>query len=172
METQWIGRARRTVPLLIIGIGLVSLLAPVGDLSAGPPAVVLLELIPFIALAVAARRLTWWVALGCALGFGGLMVETAREVSQSAASTAAIAYAVIPFVLLATLPIVLAANELVRMIVFWRRGGTIGSPSRRDLALGLVLPLVGLVLLSWFGLVAGLGLAFARWSARSARTSI
>lgn len=147
-----------------------SLLAPVGGLSLGPPAFVLFELIPFIALAFLARRLTWWVGLGCALAFGGLMLETAREVSESSSSTAAIAYVLIPVVLVATLPIVLAANELVRMVVLRRRGATISRPSSRDLALGLVLSLVGLLTLSWLGFLTGLGLAVAMWAGRSARS--
>ena len=84
---------------------------------------VLFELAPFIALAFVARRLGRWLTLACALAFGGLILETAREVSESSSSTAAIAFVVVPFVLLALLLIVLAVNEGVRLVIRWRRGG-------------------------------------------------
>ncbi len=132
----------------------------------------LFELVPFVALAIVARRLGWWLALGCALTFGGLILETVREVSESSSSTAAIAFVVLPFVLLALLLIVLAVNEGVRLVIRRRRGGTIRRPTRGDLALLLALPLTGLLVLSWLGFLAGLGLAFAVWAHRSARTSI
>ncbi len=158
--------------MLVIAVGLASLLAPVGGPSPGPPAFVLFELIPFIVLALVARRLTWWVGLACGLAFGGLVLETGREVSQSSASTAALAYVLIPVLLVVTLPIVLAGNELVRMAVLRRQGGRIRRPSGGDVVRGVVLPLLGLAVLSWLGFLAGLGVALAVWAHRSARTSI
>jgi hypothetical protein len=131
-------------------------------------AFLLLELVPFIALVVVARRLGRWLTLGCAVAFGGLILETMREMSESSSSTAALAFVVLPFVLLALLLVVLAVNEGVRLLIRRRRGGTIRRPTRRELALLLGSPLVGLLVLSWFGLVTGLVLAFTVWSARSA----
>jgi drug/metabolite transporter (DMT)-like permease len=85
---------------------------------------ILFESVPFVALAFASRRLGRWLTLGCVLAFVGVFFEVDREVSQSTSSTAALAFLVVPFVLLALLLAVLAVNEVARFAVRWRRGAT------------------------------------------------
>jgi drug/metabolite transporter (DMT)-like permease len=87
-------------------------------------AFILIESVPFVALAFAARRLGRWLTLGCVLAFVGVFVEVDREVSQSTSSTAALGFLVVPFVLLALLLAVLAANEVVRFAIRLRSGAT------------------------------------------------
>jgi hypothetical protein len=90
---------------------------------------------------------------------------------ESASSTAAIAYVLVPFVLVATLPVVLAGSELVRVVRLRLRGGTVDRPGWRMLGSGFALALVGFLVLSWLGFLAGLGLAFVVWAGRSARAA-
>ena len=85
---------------------------------------ILFESVPFIALAFAARRLGRWLTLGCVLAFVGVFFEVGGEVSQSTSSTAALAFLVVPVVLLALLLAVVAANEVVRFAIRWRKGAT------------------------------------------------
>lgn len=133
---------------------------------------ILFESIPFVALALAARRLGRWLTLLCALAFAGLIFETTREVSASSSSTAALAFVAVPFLLLTLLLVVVAGNEVVRLVVRQRRGGAIGRPSRGELALGLALSLLGFLMLSWLGVLAGLGVTVAVWAPRSERRSL
>ncbi|MGH3140612.1 MAG: hypothetical protein ACRDQE_12840 [Gaiellales bacterium] len=85
---------------------------------------ILFESVPFIALAVAARRLGRWLTLGCVVAFVGVFFDVNRQVSESTSSTAALAFLVVPFVLLALLLAVLAVNEVVRFVIRWRSRAT------------------------------------------------
>jgi hypothetical protein len=168
---------RKRVPVLVIGVGVVSLLTSSDwrDVlqvpSAGALAFVVFELSPFLALAFVARRLAWWAAVACTLVFGAVMVETARDVSQSSSSTASLAFLVVPVVLLVALLVVIAMSEAVRVTLIHRRGGAVPVPSRSVVGVGLLVGLVGFMTLQVFGLVMGIAVVFVVWAARSASPS-
>jgi hypothetical protein len=87
-------------------------------------------------------------------------------VQNSTSSTAVIVLPIIPIALLAAVPALVAACDLVAVLAIRARGGSIGPPSRRELVLAVVLGLGGFLALFVFGLVAGLLTAFAVWAHR------
>jgi hypothetical protein len=179
-------RMKRHVRLVVIAIGLATYLgaaiwsatstgpisAPtsVGEIAA-VAGFLLFEMTPFLALAVIARRLSWWLTLAVALGFSALTLETAREMNDSTSSTASLALIIVPIALLMAVPILLALSEGVRVIRSRQAGGAIAKPGWRYVVLGLVLGAIGFLTLFIFGLVAGLALTFAIWAKRSARAT-
>jgi hypothetical protein len=170
-------RMRRHSWLILIVIGLATLAtagaASVTSAASSRFAVEFLafELTPFLALAAVARRLPWSVSLVAAIGFSALTLATFRDVRDSTSSTASIALIVLPIVLVLAVPVLLAVCEAVRLVRLRLAGETVALPGWRDLALAVVLGSLGFVVLSVFGLVAGLALTFAIWAMRSGRTS-
>ncbi len=170
-------RMRRHSWLIVIVIGLATLAAAgVGSAMSGASErfaveFLVFELTPFLALAAVAQRLPWWVCLVAAIGFSALTLATFRDVRDSTSSTASIALLFLPIILVLAVPILLAVCEAVRVVRLRLAGGTVAMPGWPYLVLALVLGSIGFLVLSMFGLIAGLALTFAIWAKRSARAS-
>ncbi len=125
-----------------------------------------LEAIPFLALAGAARSMPWWLGICAAIAFGALTDSGIKSVFDDPSSTAVIVIPFIPLLLLAAVPCLVAACDVVALIRLRARGGTIARPRLGEVVLALVLAVFGFFAFFVFGLVIGLVTALAVWAHR------
>jgi hypothetical protein len=164
-------RMRHHPRALVIGIGTV--FAAAGPLwvggGYGVDGVVFLlalEAIPFLALAAVSTDMPWWLGASAATVFGAFTDSGMRSIHDSTSSTAVIAIPFIPLILLAAVPVLLAACDVVVLGRHRARGGAIERPTRGEVVLALVLAAFGFLAFFVFGLAAGLATAFAVWAHR------
>lgn len=125
-----------------------------------------LEAIPFLALAAVSTDMPWWIGVSAATVFGAFTDSGIKSIHDSTSSTAVIEIPFIPLILLAAVPFLLAACDVVALGRHRARGGTIELPKRGEVVLGLALAVFGFFALFVFGLAAGLATAFAVWAHR------
>jgi hypothetical protein len=162
---------RRNPRAMVIGIGAVfAAVSPLwvgnGSGVGGIVFVLGLEAIPFLALAAASTNMPWWLGVSAATAFGVFTDSGIKSISDSTSSTAVIAIPFIPLILLAAVPLLLVACDVVVLGRHRARGGAIERPTRGEVVLALVLAAFGFLALFVFGLAAGLATAFAVWAHR------
>jgi hypothetical protein len=156
---------------MVIGIGAVFAAAGpfwVGGGSGvgGIVFVLALEAIPFLALAAVSTDMPWWLGVSAATVFGAFTDSGIKSIHDSTSSTAVIEIPFIPLILLAAVPFLLAACDVVVLGRHRARGGTIELPKRGEVVLALALAVFGFFAFFVFGLAAGLATAFAVWAHR------
>jgi hypothetical protein len=161
-------RHRRAMVICIgVGFAVVGPLWAGGGYGIGDVAFFLaLEAIPFLALAAVSTDMPWWLGVSAATVFGAFTDSGMRSIQDSTSSTAVIAIPFIPLILLAAVPLLLAACDVVVLGRHRMHGGAIERPTRGEVALALVLAAVGFLGFFVFGLAAGLATAFAVWAHR------
>jgi hypothetical protein len=163
-----IDRHRRAA-ILVIGV-VFALAGPywIGDGSGlgGSVFVLALEAVPFLALAAAATSMPWWLGLGAATAFGALTDSGLKSVFDSTSSTAVVAIPFIPLALLAAVPCLMGACDVVALVRLRVGGGSIAPPRRGEIALAVGLAIFGFFAFSVFGVVIGLATALAVWAHR------
>jgi hypothetical protein len=151
----------------IVLIGLAACIGPPAldhDVTGAGP-LLLIQLAPFGALAAAAPRLSPTGALMAAGVFAAAMVETQREIAASSSSTASIALGLVPLLLVAMVPVLIAAADVVRVARALHAGSSVRPPTPGQIGVTLLAVAVGGFALMIPGAVLGLCLGIIVWTA-------
>jgi hypothetical protein len=98
----------------------------------------------------------WWLGIGAATAFGALTDSGLKSIFDSTSSTASIAIPFMPLILLAAVPCLVAACDVVALVRLRADGDMIAPPRRGEIVLAVVLAVVGFFAFFVFGLVIGL----------------
>ena len=131
-----------------------------------------MQLAPFASLAAASRRLTPAGALVAAGLFAAAMFETQREVAASTSSTASIALGLVPIALAGTVPVLIAAADVVRVGRAVLAGAAIPPPTLAQIGVTLLAIAVGGFMLMIPGAVLGLCLGIIVWTADAIQADV